>query len=530
MTEQTDNTDITQKARADGAGILSPDLVTRLAAALTGSGSEITTVAPFTGKPLATLRQSTADDVAKVFDRARQAQVVWAKTSPADRAKPFVRLHDLVLGNNELIDIVQAETGKARNSAFEETVDVAGLALYNGRHAPKYLAPRKRAGAIPVATQTRELRQPKGVVGIISPWNYPLSLGICDVIPALLAGNSVVHKPDTQTALTALMARELLIKAGLPADVWQIVVGEPSDIGQPLIDGADHICFTGSTAAGRRIAEAAGRRLIGCTLELGGKNPMLVLDDADLDKAAKGAVRACFSTAGQLCLSIERLYVAESVYDKFLAKLVERTTKLELGKGKNFDYDIGTLTSARQLGITDRHVEDAKAKGAKVLAGGKARPDLGPFYYEPTVLEGVTPDMELFANETFGPVVSVYSFATDDEAVRLANDSEFGLNASIWTRDTARGRRIGEQVRCGTVNINEGVGSAYASNDAPMGGMKASGQGRRHGEHGLLEYTELQTVASQHVIGFDPPRGVSTKQNAAILKAMYKVMKALRIR
>ncbi|WP_071288128.1 succinic semialdehyde dehydrogenase [Mycolicibacterium llatzerense] len=505
-------------------------LVARLTGELTGTGEATSTTAPFTGTPLASLRQSTAADVTTAFDRAREAQISWAKMSPNDRAQPFINLHDLVLGNQELIDIVQAETGKARNSAFEETIDVAGLSLYYGRHAPRFLKPRKRAGAIPIATQSYEYRQPKGVVAIISPWNYPLSLGICDAIPALLAGNAVVHKPDTQTALTSLKVRELLIEAGLPPEVWQIVIGEPADIGQSLIDGCDHVCFTGSTAAGRRIAQAAAARLIGCTLELGGKNPMLVLEDADLDKAAKGAVRACFSTTGQLCMSIERLYIADAIYDAFTAKLVDRVAKLQLGKGYDFGYDIGSLTSSRQLEIVDRHVEDAKAKGARILTGGRARPELGEYFYEPTVLEGVTSDMEVYANETFGPVVSVYRFSDDDEAVCLANDSEFGLNASIWTRNIGRGRKIGEQIRCGTVNINEGLAAAYASNDAPQGGMKASGQGRRHGEHGLLEYTELQTIASQHVIGFDPPCGISTERNAAILEWTYKLLKALRIR
>jgi acyl-CoA reductase-like NAD-dependent aldehyde dehydrogenase len=493
--------------------------IARLTRQLTGSGSAVTTAAPFTGESIASVRLSTRDDVAKAFERARARQAGWADTAPAERAKPFLKLHDLVLGNNELIDIVQLETGKARNSAHEEVLDVAGLALYYARHAAKFLKPRKRKGAIPLATKTWELRTPKGVVAVISPWNYPLSLGTCDLIPALLAGNAVVHKPDTQTALTALFTRELLTEAGLPAQLWQVVVGEPGEVGQSLIEHADHVCFTGSSAAGRQIASAAAQRLIGCTLELGGKNPMIVLDDADVDKAAKGAARACFATAGQLCLSIERIYVAEQVYEKFVRQLVRQTGKLKLGTSFDFGYDIGSLNSARQLDVVCRHVEGAQKQGAKVLAGGKHRPDLGPYMYEPTVLADVTADMDVYADETFGPVVSVYPFRSDDEAVRLANDTEYGLNASVWTRNTARGRRIAGRIRAGTVSINEGYGSAYASVDAPMGGMKASGQGRRHGEHGLLEYTELQTVASQHLIGFDPPPGLSTERHAQLLRA-----------
>ncbi|MVU80717.1 aldehyde dehydrogenase family protein [Nocardia sp. ET3-3] len=509
---------------------LARTLTDRLTGYLWGTGPETTTTHPVTGGPLATLRQSTGADVVVAFERAAKAQLAWANLSPRERAKPFLALHDLVLGNPELIDVIQAETGKSRNSALEETLDIAGVALYYGRHAPKFLAPRRRAGAIPVATQTRELRQPKGVVGIISPWNYPLSLGAGDAIPALMAGNAVVHKPDTQTTLTALYARELLIRAGLPEDLWQIVVGEPDAVGDQMIASADHICFTGSTGAGRAIAQAAAARLIGCTLELGGKNPMLILGDADITKAVKGAVRACFSTTGQLCLSTERLYVADSIYDAFMAEFVQNTRKLVAGSGPAFDYDIGTLSLPRQFDRVVEHVSDARAKGAQVLSGGQPRPDLGPWFYEPTVLTDVTPEMTVYRTETFGPVVSVYRFRDEDEAVSMANDSEYGLNASIWTRDVGRGRRLASRIRCGTVNINEGYGSAYASNDAPMGGMKASGQGRRHGEHGLLEYTELQTVGSQHLIGFDPPPGLSVERNAHLLIAMYKLMKMLRIK
>lgn len=498
--------------------------------AVAGSGPAVSTFAPATGAHIATVRQCTAQDVAQAFDRARRSQKRWAETDIVRRAELFLRLHDAVLANASLIDTVQAETGKSRYSAFEESLDVAGLALYYARNARRFLRPRRRAGAIPLATQVKELRVPKGVIGIVSPWNYPLSLGVCDVIPALLAGNAVVHKPDTQTILTALQARELLIEAGLDEELWQIVTGEPDIVGDAMVANADHICFTGSTKAGRQIAESAARRLIGCTLELGGKNPMLILRDADLTKAAKGAVRACFSSSGQLCISTERLFVDAEIYNEFLTLLVNRTRKLKLGKGTSFDYDVGSLTSQRQLDTVVRHVNEAKAKGAQVLSGGNIRPDLGPYFFEPTILEGVTPDMEVFASETFGPVVSVFKVANDEEAVTRANDSEFGLNASIWTADAARGRKLAERLRCGTVNINEGYGSAYASNDAPMGGMKASGQGRRHGEHGILEYTELQTVASQHFIGFDPPLGMSLQQHARLLTFTYRLMKKCHIR
>jgi succinate-semialdehyde dehydrogenase/glutarate-semialdehyde dehydrogenase len=366
-----------------------------------------------------------------------------------------------------------------------------------------------------------ETRHPKGVVCVITPWNYPLAL-TDDVFPALAAGNTVVQKPDTQTALTALWTRELLVRAGLPADVWQIVLGDPAEIGDTLIDNADFVAFTGSTAAGRRIAQRAAGRLIGCSLELGGKNPMVVLDDADIDAAAAGAVRACFSNAGQLCVSIERVYVQRSVEPKFRAAFVRRVHAMKLAPPKNFtsgDFssDMGSLTSARQLETAVRHVADAVDKGATVLTGGKARPDIGPLMFEPTVLADVAPNMLVFRDETFGPVVSLYAFDTDDEAVALANDTEYGLNSSVWSRDEARARAVAGRIKAGTVNINEGYAATYGSQGAPMGGMKASGLGRRHGDEGLLKLTEAQTVARQRFLGFEPPRGLGRKRYAALL-------------
>ncbi|MFG1941774.1 succinic semialdehyde dehydrogenase [Nonomuraea sp. NPDC048826] len=489
-------------------------------------------IAPFTGEPLAELALAGADDVREAYRKARAAQEEWAARPVQERVKPFLRLHDAILDRREeILDLLQDETGKARSHAFEEVLDVAGCVLYYARRAPGLLAPQGRKGVFPIATRVSELRRPKGVVALISPWNYPLSLGVTDAVPALLAGNAVVHKPDTQTTLSTRWAVDLLVELGMPGDLWQVVPGDPAEIGEALLDGADYVAFTGSTRSGRKIAEEAAKRLIGCSLELGGKNPMLVLDDADLDLAVQGAVRACFANAGQLCISIERLYVHASLFDAFADRFARQVRNMKLGPGRDWSVQMGSLTHRHQLETVTRHVEDAVARGATVLAGGKARPDLGPLFHEPTVLTGVTEDMELCREETFGPVVALHPFTTDDEAVELANDTAYGLNASVWTSDTARGRALAARIKAGTVNVNEGYGAAYASYDAPMGGMKASGLGRRHGTEGLLRYTEAQTVATQASwLRLEPPFDLSQETWADVLSTTLKVMKWLRVK
>ncbi|NRQ39506.1 succinate-semialdehyde dehydrogenase (NADP(+)) [Nonomuraea sp. NN258] len=499
---------------------------------VTSSGKTKVIIAPFTGEPLAELPISVADDVRHAYEKARAAQADWAARPIAERARPFLRLHDAILDRrDEILDIVQNETGKARKHAFEEVLDVAGCSLYFARRASGLLAPKSRKGIFPVATRVTELRQPKGVVALISPWNYPLSLGVTDAVPALLAGNALVHKPDTQTAMSTLWTIDLLAELGMPREIWQVVLGEPNEIGDALLDGADYVAFTGSTRGGRKIAEEAAKRLIGCSLELGGKNPMIVLDDADLDLAVQGAIRACFTNAGQLCLSIERLYVHASVFDAFAAKFVKQVKNLKLGAGHDWSVQMGSLTSRRQLDAVGAHVDEAVAKGATLLAGGRARPDLGPLFYEPTVLTGVTDEMELCRSETFGPVVALYPFSSEEEVVGLANDTIYGLNASVWTANLARGRALAARVKAGTVNINEGYASAYASYDAPMGGMKASGLGRRHGAEGLLRYTEVQTVASQAAwMGFEAPFGLQNDKWAEVLATTLKTMRRLRLK
>ncbi|MFB7336057.1 succinic semialdehyde dehydrogenase [Streptomyces adustus] len=512
---------------------VTPALLQRLASHVSAAAdaARVTTNAPYTGAPLADLPVSTPADVQDAFARARIAQKAWAATPIDERKRIMLRYHDLVLARqDEALDLMQAENGKTRRDAFLEVVDIAITARYYGRNAARYLSPKRRRGAIPLLTHTTELRHPKGAITVVSPWNYPLSMAAGDAIAALVAGNTVVQKPDTQTALTALWALDLMHEAGLPADVWQMVLGRGSSIGGTLMDNADYMMFTGSTASGRTIASDAGRRLIGASLELGGKNAMIVLDDADIDKAADGAVAACFPSAGQLCVSIERLYVAESIRDEFVAAFAARTKQLKIGAAYDYSIDVGSLTTPSQLKTVTEHVDDAVSKGATVLAGGRARPDLGPLFYEPTILAGVTPDMTLYDHETFGPVVSVYSYRDVDEAVAQANSTPYGLNASVWTGNGARGRAVAARVHAGTVNVNEAFAAAWGSIDAPMGGMGDSGLGRRHGADGILKYTEPQTVAHQRIQGFYPPARISHETWASLLTGALKVMKAVGVR
>jgi len=522
------STDNLTRLRGGLPASLTPELVDRLTARATArpDAERVTTRAPYTQAAIADLPIAAPDDVMAAFATARGAQRQWQDTPVLERAAVMLRFHDLVLARqDEVLDLIQTENGKTRRDAFLEITDIALTARYYARTARALLKPARRRGAFPLLTHTTELRHPKGVVGIVSPWNYPFSLAAGDTIPALLAGNAVVQKPDTQTALTALWTGTLMDEAGLPPGLWQIVLGSGRTIGSTLMDNADYMMFTGSTATGREIAGDAGRRLIGASLELGGKNALIVLDDANPDRAAEGAVRAAFSSSGQLCVSVERMYVHRGVYDDFVARFTARVKALRLGTAYDYSCEVGSLTSTSQMETVIEHVGDAVAKGATVLAGGKARPDVGPLFHEPTVLSDVTPGMTLYRDETFGPVVSIYPFRDDDEAVALANDTVYGLNASVWTRDGARGRALAARLHAGTVNVNEAFGAAWGSVDAPMGGMGDSGLGRRHGAEGLLKYTEAQTVAHQRMIGLAPPRGVPYGLWAKAVTAVLKLMK-----
>jgi acyl-CoA reductase-like NAD-dependent aldehyde dehydrogenase len=488
-----------------------PELARRVVATSAGLGGHETIAvhSPFDDSILGTLPRSLPEDVELAEARLRVAQEEWAQRPFADRAKIFLRFHDRLLDRQEeILDLIQLESGKARKHALEEVLDTAIVTRYYAVHAAEILAPKSLKGALPGLTQAWQYQHPKGVVGIISPWNYPLSMGITDAIPALLAGNAVLAKPDLQTPFSQLWALDLLIECGLPEELMLVVAGDGPVLGPFILESSDYLQFTGSTPTGRFLAREAGGLLMGCSLELGGKNPMLVLADADLDAAVAGAVRGAFSSAGQLCISIERLYVHESLFDRFVAEFVRATARLKLGPALDWSCDIGSLASAKQLTTVTRHVHDAVAKGARVEIGGKGRPDLGPLFFEPTILTGATPEMLLYAEETFGPVVSVYPFANNQQAIVYANATQFGLNASIWSRDTDLARRIATRIQAGTVNINEAYAAAWGSVEGPMGGFKDSGLGRRHGPEGILKYTEAQTVAVQRGMAIAAPTGV----------------------
>ncbi|MBC7308987.1 MAG: succinate-semialdehyde dehydrogenase (NADP(+)) [Actinomycetales bacterium] len=517
---------------ARAAYAFDPARVRALTTVARASGESHRITTPMTGGPLATVNLSTEDDVEQAYAVARAAQPAWAGLSVAERCRIILHYHDLVLANQrELMDLVQLESGKARRHAFEEIADVAICSRHYGRNAERYLRPQKRGpGALPILTQSIESHLPKGVVGIVSPWNYPLSLAVSDAIPALLAGNAVVLRPDMQGMLTALAGVELLFQAGLPRDLFQVVLGPGSSIGQAVVDRADYVCYTGSTATGRRVAASLAPRLVGYSMELGGKNSMYIASDASIRRSVETAVRGCFSSAGQLCISHERLLVHTDIYDAFVPAFVEAVKKMRLGTELSFGFDMGSLVGQQQLETVTEHVEDARHHGATVLAGGRHRPDIGPYVYEPTVLSEVTSEMMCRDIETFGPVTSIYRVSSDEEAIAIANDTPYGLNAAVMTRSVRRGREIAAKLHAGTVNINEAYAAAWASKGSPMGGMKDSGVGRRHGREGIVKYTEPQNVTAQYLLGFGPPPWVSDEMFASTLTTAMRLMKKLGVR
>ncbi|GAA4395168.1 succinic semialdehyde dehydrogenase [Tsukamurella soli] len=520
-------------ARSTMPATITPELISRLTGTVVTDGTRAPhrLLEVFTGADIGELPQSTPTDVARAFTTAREAQREWAAWPLDRRLAVFERAHASILAEHDLIaDLIQVGSGKNRRMAFEESCDVPMVISHYLKTARRLLRPVRRGGPVPVLSSATEVHRPKGVIGVIAPWNFPFAMALSDATPALIAGNGVVLKPDNKTALAALYGVELLRRAGLPDGLFQVVCGDGPDVGPALIDASDFVMFTGSSATGRTVGERAGRNLIGCSLELGGKNPMIVLDDVDLDEAIPTAMFSVFANAGQACMHIERMYVQDRVFDEFTRRFVAAAESLRVAAGYDYRSEMGSLASPQQLARVAAHVDDAVAKGATVLCGGRSLPEIGPAFYAPTVLTGVTPDMLHATAETFGPVVSLLRFDGDDEAVRAANDTGYGLNASILGSDLKRCRRIGDRLEAGNINIGDGFAASFSSKGTPSGGWKASGVGVRHGDAGLLKYTDTANVAVLRKQLLLPRPGVRYEQHVAQTVQTLRWMRRLRIR
>nr|MBA2339916.1 aldehyde dehydrogenase family protein [Pyrinomonadaceae bacterium] len=437
------------------------------------------------------------EEVTAAVERARAAQKSWGALSYVERASVVSRGRQIVLDEmEEIASLIARETGKPTVEALAmEIVPTLDLMRYFAARTATLLRPERiDIGQYRLMGRaSRIVYHPLGVVGIISPWNFPWAIPLGEVVMALMAGNSVVLKPSELTPLTALKIADVFKRAGLPEGLLEVVTGD-GQTGAALVEaGVDKIMFTGSVRTGRRVAEAAAKTLTPVVLELGGKDPMIVLDDADVETASSAAVWGAFANAGQACASVERCYVHESIAEDFISRVVEKTKTLRLGAGTNGDADVGAMSNAAQLEIVATHVTDAIARGARVLTGGKRTESLAGLFYEPTVLDMVDETMTIMREETFGPVLPVKTFKTEEEALRLANDSPFGLTASVWTRNIKRGQRLAERIEAGTVMINE-VLYTHGIAQTPWGGMKQSGLGRTHGRAGLLELVRAQHI------------------------------------
>ena len=452
---------------------------------------------PATGETQGFFGKTPPALVPQVVRHARIAQASWSRTPFSKRRDYLNGLRErLMASRSELVDAIVAESGKPRAEALFADIFVAvDTAAYFAKNAERLLAPERvpHHSIAAKAKSGRLLYEPLGVVGIISSWNYPLAIPLSQIIPAVAAGNAVVCKSSDFTPRCGAWIEKLFLEAGFPRELVAVIQGG-GEVGQALIEAdPEKILFTGSVATGRRVAEACAARLIPSVLELGGKDAMVVLADADLDIAASAAVWGSYTNCGQVCLSVERIYVEESVSDEFAARCVDKTKKLRLGPGNDPATDVGPLIRPQHVQRMVDLVEDAVSRGAKLRCGGHPRIDLGPNFFEPTVIAGVDSTMKLFQEETFGPILAIQTVRNAEEAVTRANDSPFALSASVWTRDAGRGEMIAQSLRAGAVMVNDAI-SYFGIAEAPHGGCGASGWGRTHGKAGLLEMVRQKYI------------------------------------
>lgn len=485
---------------ADTGAPPSPETITQEAPTMR---QRITVTNPVTGEAIGSVEKSPPQQVELAVQRARAAHPDWAGQSVKARAKRIRAWADTLWQRKaDAIRIIRQETGKVESGALQEIIAIDSVATYYTHHAARILKPKRRRPIFPLIHRARLHYKPHGVVGIIAPWNYPLMLPFMDMIPALIAGNTVVLKPSDITPLIAQFGVELMHEVGMPADVVQIVNGD-GETGAALVEHVDYIAFTGSTATGRKVAMRAAERLIPYSMELGGKDPAIVLADADLDRTAAELLRSAYENAGQACLSIERAYVVDAIYDDLLQRLQHYVQKLVIGHEEGLQTHMGSLTNARELQRTEAHVADAVARGATVLIGGNRRPDLGPLFYEPTILVNVNHTMDVMREETFGPLLPIMRVRDEAEALRLANDTAYGLSASVFSQDLKHAAHVASQINSGDVNINRSQ-IAIGAPDLPTGGQRTSGVGRRNGPEGLLKYVSSQVILTDTLIAQGP--------------------------
>ncbi len=451
---------------------------------------------PASGALLGEVPIASRDDVAKTIARARKAQAAWGVLPVEERCARLLRFRDaLVARADEIVDVVSRECGKPRADALgHELVVAVDQLTYYCKNAPRILASRELSLHLLKHKKSVLHYVPRGVIGVISPWNFPFLIPMNDVFAALVTGSAVVVKPSEVTPLSLQKAKEVFDATGLPEDLFGVVHGR-GDVGQALIEGGiQKLVFTGGVETGKRVAAACGANLVPCVMELGGKAPLIACADCDVERVANAVVYGGFVNAGQACIAVERVYAHESIHDKLVSRVQELTQKLRQGDPAGGEVDVGALTFAKQIEIAEKHVEDALKKGARLLAGGKRRPGAGQFF-EPTILAGCDHSMTVMRDEIFGPIVPIQKVSSEDEAIRLANDSHLGLNAYVFTNDRERGRRLARRIEAGSIVVND-VLANYVAVEAPFGGIKQSGFGRVHGDDALRDMAEIRHVLS----------------------------------